>query len=78
MCDTSDYQCMSGKCVACSELKLFHVNFESKVARRLMPYFFEDLKRTVAFVSNYADDHGLVMPGRVPRFKRDDIKSMPS
>ena len=36
------------------------------------------MKRTVAFVSNYADDHGLVMPGRVPGFKRDDTKLMPS
>ena len=41
-------------------------------------YSFEDMKRTVTFVSNYADDHGLVMPGRVPGFKRDDIKLMPS
>ena len=41
-------------------------------------FSFEDLKRTVAFVSNYADDHGMVMPGRVPGFKRDDIKLMPS
>ena len=39
---------------------------------------FEDVKRTVAFVSNYADDHGLHLPGRVPGFKREDIKLMPS
>ena len=41
-------------------------------------YSFEDIKRTVAFISNYADDHGLHLPGRVPGFKRDDIKLMPS
>ena len=32
----------------------------------------------MAFISNYADDHGLHLPGRVPGFKRDDIKLLPS
>ncbi|KAK2191544.1 hypothetical protein NP493_52g05007 [Ridgeia piscesae] len=31
-----------------------------------------------AFISNYADDHGLHLHGRVPGLKRDDIKLMPS
>ena len=30
-CDTSDYKRMTGKCVSCSELKVFLVNYESKV-----------------------------------------------
>ena len=47
-------------------------------ANNVRAYTFEDIKRTVAFVSNYADDHGLHLPGRVPGFKRDIIKLMPS
>ena len=44
-------------------------------------YSLDDTKRTVAFISNYADDHALVLPGRVPGFQRDDksdIRLMPS
>lgn len=44
----------------------------------LRAYSFEDTKRTVTFISNYAEDHALVLPGRVRSYKRDDIKSMPS
>ena len=41
-------------------------------------YDLDDTKRTVAFISNYADDHALVLPGRVPGFQRDDVRLMPS
>ena len=39
---------------------------------------YDDHKRATTFVSNYAEDHALVLPGRVPAFKRDDIRLMPS
>ena len=39
---------------------------------------FEDIKRVVQFLTNYADVHALVLPGRVPGFKRDDIRLLPS
>ena len=32
----------------------------------------------MAFVSQYAEHHALVLPGRVPGFKRDDVKLLPS
>jgi len=38
----------------------------------------EDVKRVVQFLTNYADLNALVLPGRVPGFKRDDIKLLPS
>ena len=41
-------------------------------------YDLDDTRRTVAFISNYADDHALVLPGRVPGFQRDDVRLMPS
>src|SRR6218665_1286319 len=42
------------------------------------PFSFHDIQRTVAFMTNYAEDHALVLPGRVPGFKREDVKLMPS
>jgi hypothetical protein len=39
---------------------------------------FDDIKRTVSFIICYADDHARVLPGRVPGFKHDDIKLLPS
>ena len=38
----------------------------------------EDLKRTLNFVTKYAEHHALVLPGRVPGSKRDDVKLLPS
>ena len=39
-------------------------------------YDLNNTRRTVTFISNYADDHALVPPGRVPGFQRDDIRLM--
>jgi len=38
----------------------------------------DDIKRVVQFITNYAEDHALVLPGRVPGFKRHDIRLLPS
>lgn len=47
-------------------------------ANNIKAYSFDDTKQTVTFITNYADNHALILPGRVPSFKRDDIKLMPS
>ena len=39
---------------------------------------YEDIKITVTFISNYAAQHALVLPGRVPGFKKEDVKLLPS
>jgi hypothetical protein len=39
---------------------------------------YDDIERIVAFLSNFAEQHTLVLPGRVPGFKRDDVKLLPS
>lgn len=39
---------------------------------------YDDLKAVVTFISNFAEEHALVLPGRVPGFKRADIKLLPS
>jgi len=39
---------------------------------------FEDVKAVVAFITNFAEEHALVLPGRVPGFKRSDIRLLPS
>lgn len=39
---------------------------------------YSDIERTRDFIQNYAATHALVLPGRVPGYKRDDIKLLPS
>ena len=43
-----------------------------------LAYTFDDTKWAVTFVSNFADDHTLLLPGRVPGYKRVNIRLMPS
>ena len=33
-----------------------------------------DIKLVVCYILNYAEDHAILLPGRVPGFKRDDIQ----
>ncbi|KAI0229463.1 hypothetical protein LSAT2_020106 [Lamellibrachia satsuma] len=37
-----------------------------------------DIARVVAFLINLAEDHALMLPGRIPGFRRFDIKLLPS
>lgn len=39
---------------------------------------FNDTARVVRFIKNYAEDHAVCLPGRVPGFKREDIRLLPS
>ena len=41
-------------------------------------FTYDDVKHAASFISNYAEEHALVLPGRVPGFRRDDIKLLPS
>ena len=38
----------------------------------------EDVKHVTEFLLNFADQHGLVLPGRVPGFVRDNLRILPS
>jgi len=37
-----------------------------------------EIEHIIRFLTNYASEHAMVLPGRVPGFKRDDIKLLPS
>ena len=37
-----------------------------------------DIKNVVRFILQYAEDHAILLPGRVPGYKRDDIQLLPS
>ena len=39
---------------------------------------YDDIKAVVTFITNFAEEHALVLPGRVPGFKRSDIRLLPS
>ena len=38
----------------------------------------ETLQRVVSFLDNYAEEHVVALPGRVPGFKRTDVRLLPS
>ena len=49
-------------------------------SRRLPPrtLSFDDINRVVKYLQQYAEQHAILLPGRVPGIKRDDVKMLPS
>ena len=39
---------------------------------------FDDISAIVAFLQQYSEQHGILLPGRIPGYKRDDLKLLPS
>ena len=39
---------------------------------------YTDLCNLVKFIQNYAEQHAILLPGRIPTYKRDDYKLLPS
>ena len=39
---------------------------------------FEQIQKIVKFVSNFAEQQTILQPGRIPAYKRDDFKLLPS
>ena len=37
-----------------------------------------DIQYVVTFITNYAEDHAILLPGRIPGYKRDDVILLPS
>ena len=37
-----------------------------------------DVQYVVTFITNYAEEHAILLPGRIPGYKRNDIKLLPS
>ena len=37
-----------------------------------------DVTRAVQFIGNYAKDHGILLPGRIPGYRRCDLQLLPS
>ena len=38
----------------------------------------EDIRCVTQFIINFADQHSLILPGRIPGFKRSDVRILPS
>ena len=38
----------------------------------------EDVTAIIAFITQYTESNGILLPGRIPGYKRDDIKLLPS
>ena len=37
----------------------------------------DDVSRVVSFIRNYAEDHAVLLPGRIPGYKRSDLQLLP-
>ena len=37
-----------------------------------------DIKNVVRYILHYAEDHAVLLPGRIPGYKRDDLQLLPS
>ena len=38
----------------------------------------DEVKHVVTFLSNYAEKNAILLPGRIPGYKRDDLQLLPS
>ena len=38
----------------------------------------DEVKTLVTFLSNYAEKNAILLPGRIPGYKRDDLQLLPS
>ena len=38
---------------------------------------YDDIKCIIQFLQNYAEQHAILLPGRIPGYKRDDVKLLP-
>ena len=38
---------------------------------------YESIKHVVSFLENYAEDHAILLPGRIPGYKRSDLQLLP-
>jgi len=39
---------------------------------------YASIRYIVQFITNHAEQHGILLPGRIPGYKRDDLKLLPS
>ena len=46
--------------------------------RRKTALSFAEITRVTRFIINFAEQHSIILPGRIPGFKRDDVKVLPS
>ena len=38
----------------------------------------DDVKKAVSFIEGFVEDHGILLPGRIPGYNRSDLKLLPS
>ena len=56
---------------------------ETRVHKNIqrLPYnalSFDEITSVIKFIENYAEQHAILLPGRIPAYKRDDMKLLPS
>ena len=53
----------------------------SRVRNKVLPHNttrLSDIENVVKYILQYAEDHAILLPGRIPGYKRDDLQLLPS
>ena len=61
--------------MACGLAPREHKNHK-RLPHNTLPY--ECKEHVVTFLQNYAEEHAILLPGRIPGYKRDDLQLLPS
>ena len=69
------YESLKKHYIACGLTTRQHSNKRRRPHNALS---FAEIKRLVKFIENYAEDHAILLPGRIPGYKRDNLQLLPS
>ena len=62
-----------------TSLLVWHLEF-MEIFFKLPHHVFntEELKHIISFIKNFAEDHGILLPGKIPGYKRMDLQLLPT
>ena len=72
---------MSEKCLKAIKASWMENGLGPRVRAKVLPHNttkLSDIKNVVRFLLQYAEDHAILLPGRIPGYKRDDLQLLPS
>ena len=69
------YEALKKHYLACGLTTRQHGNKKRRPHNALS---FAEVKRLIKFILNYAEDNAILLPGRIPGYKWDDLQLLPS
>ena len=69
------FQALKNHFLACGLTARVHGKVKRLPANALS---FQETKDIIKFLQSYAEDNAILLPGRIPGYKRDDLQLLPS